>query len=170
MHTAIAIKGDAMNPSQIEQLMREAQMQAEEAIAKGNHPFGAVLTEEDGTIVAAAHNTVNTDVDPTAHAEINLLRQVSQRLRTRRLEGYVLVSNAESCSMCMSAAIKAGIRTFYFGAPSEGHMNPAMTVYDIAAKTLHPISITSGILQDECAHQIEEGRRKLAEVPGATDD
>jgi tRNA(adenine34) deaminase len=134
--------------------------EAEKGIQESNAPFGAVITDAHGTIIATAYNTTKTDNDPTAHAEINALREVGKKLGTRDLKGYLLFSNAESCSMCMSAAIKAGITQFYFGAPSEKHMNPFITVFDIQKHTSHPIHIETGILKDECIAQIQRGREK----------
>ena len=64
--------------------------------------------------------------------------------------------------MCMSAAIKAGITFFYFGAPSEKHMDPYLTVFDIAKKSKRKLHIETGILKEECEMQIKRGRNKLS--------
>ena len=105
------------------------------------------------------HNTSNTDTDPTAHAEINLIRMACKDLKTKDLSNYILISNAWSCSMCFSAAIKAKINRFIFGAESESNMNPNVTIYDIKEKCKNEINIISGILKDECKKQIEYARR-----------
>ncbi len=136
--------------------------EAEKGIKKSNSPFGAVLTDSKGTIFTKAYNTTKTANDPTAHAEINLFRKAGKKLKSRDLNGYRLFCNAESCSMCMSAAIKAGITFFYFGAPSEKKMNPYLTVFDIAKKSKRKLHIESGILEDECITQIKRGRNKLS--------
>lgn len=135
--------------------------EAEKGIKRNNPPFGAVLTDRAGNIIEVAHNTSQTDCDPTAHAEINLLRKASKKRKTKIFEKYYLFSNAESCPMCISAAIKAGITYFYFGAPSEKSMNPYLTVFDIAKKSRHKLHIETGILKDECMAQIKRGRNKL---------
>ena len=62
--------------------------------------------------------------------------------------------------MCMSAAVKAGITHFYFGAPSEKHMNPYISIFDVQKHTSHPLHIETGILEDECMTQIQRGREK----------
>ena len=150
-----------MNKITKENLIRRAMDEAEKGIKKSNSPFGAVLTDKKGNIFSMAHNTTKTSFDPTAHAEINLLRKAGKKLKNRSLNEYCLFSNAESCSMCMSAAVKAGITFFYFGAPSEKSMNPYLTVFDIAKKSKKKLHIENGILKKECIAQIKRGRNKL---------
>lgn len=147
-----------LSQTRIEELIRECQKEAQKSIDMGNPPFGCVIIDANGTIVMSAHNTQNTDNDPTAHAEVTALRLLGKKLQSRNFDGYTLFANAESCSMCFSAAIKAFIKTFYFGAVPEGAMNPWLTVHDIAAKATTPLTIHSPILGDECARQIAEGR------------
>jgi tRNA(Arg) A34 adenosine deaminase TadA len=144
-----------------EKLIRRAMVEAEKGIKKSNSPFGAVLTDKNGNIVAVAHNTTKTDFDPTAHAEINLFRKAGKKFKTKILNEYCLFSNTESCSMCMSAGIKAGITFFYFGAPSEKSNDPFLTVFDIASKSKKKLHIETGILKNECIAQIKRGRNKL---------
>lgn len=151
-----------MDNKTIENLIRRAMDEAEKGIKKSNSPFGAVLTDKNGNIVATAYNTTKTDFDPTAHAEINLFRKAGKKFKTRNLKEYRLFSNAESCSMCMSAAIKAGITFFYFGAPSEKKMDPYLTVFDVSKKSRRKLHIETGILEEECALQIRRGRNKLS--------
>ena len=150
-----------MNKQAKENLIRRAMDEAEKGIKKSNSPFGAVLVDKKGNIVEVAYNTSKTDCDPTAHAEINLLRKAGKKYKTRVLEEYCLFSNAESCSMCIAAAIKAGITFFYFGAPSEKSMDPYLTVFDVAKKSKHTLNIETGILKEECIEQINRGRNKL---------
>ena len=146
---------------QAEELIRKCQQEAERSIEEGNPPFGCVITDVDGNVLMAAHNTQNTDNDPTAHAEITGLRLLGKKLGSRYLDNCVMFANAESCSMCMSASIKAHIQVFYFGAPPEGKMNPWLTVRDVVAKATPPLEIHSPILGEECAEQIARGRTKL---------
>lgn len=146
--------------SRTEELIRQCQQEAEKSIQEGNPPFGCVITDLEGNALIAAHNTQNTDHDPTAHAEILALRGLGQKLGTRYLDNYALFANADSCSMCMSASIKAHITTFYFGAPSEARMNPWLTVNDVAAKAATPLEIRSSILARECIAQIARGRQQ----------
>ena len=143
----------------INNIMRQVMKEVDIAIKGGNSPFAAFLLDKNGNILYRAHNTSNTDIDPTAHAEINLIRMACSDLQSKDLSEYILVSNAWSCSMCFSAAIKAKISNFIFGVESESNMNPNVTIYDIKEKCKNEINIISGILKDECKKQIEDSRR-----------
>ena len=140
-------------------LMREVIDEVNIAIKEGNSPFAAFLLDKDGNIKYMAHNTTNIDCDPTAHAEINLIRKACKDLNTKDLSNYILISNAWSCSMCFSAAIKAKISNFIFGTESESNMNPNITIYDIKEKCSNEINIVTDILKDECKKQIESIRK-----------
>lgn len=142
-----------------EDLMRIVMEEVDIAIKEGNSPFAAILIDNDGNIIGKAHNTAKTENNPVLHAEINLITQMCKKLNTRDLSNYCLVSNAWSCSMCMSASIKAKIKNFIFGAPSENDMNPNITIFDIKEKTKGEINIITGVLEDECKKQIEEARK-----------
>ncbi len=150
-----------MEKKKIESLIRLAQKQADRAITLGNPPFGSVLTDGKGSVAAKAYNTQNSSSDPTGHAEINLLRKAGKKFHSRYLEGYHIFSNAESCSMCMSAAIKAKIRHFYFGAPYEPSMDPQISAAEVANKSKNKLFLRPNILKESCIRQIKEGRGKL---------
>ena len=139
-------------------VMKEIMSEVDIAIKEGNSPFAAFLLNKDGIIKYRAHNTSSTDIDPTAHAEINLIRKACNDLKRKDLSDYILISNAWSCSMCFSAAIKAKISNFIFGTESESDMNPNVTIYDIKEKSKNKINIISGILDNECKKQIEDAR------------
>ena len=148
-----------LSKEKMEYIMKSVIEEVDIAIKDGNSPFAAFLLDKKGNILYKAHNTSNTDIDPTAHAEINLIRKACRDLNTKKLNDYILISNAWSCSMCFSAAIKAKISNFIFGAESESNMNPNVTIYDIKEKCKNEIKIISGILKDECKKQIEDSRR-----------
>ena len=76
------------------------------------------------------------------------------------LSNYILISNAWSCSMCMSASIKAKIQNYIFGAKSESNMNPNITIFDIQSKTKNNLNIITDILDNECAKQMEDARNR----------
>jgi len=149
-----------MDKEKQEELMRLAMREAELAAEEGNYPFGAVMVDTEGNVLAAAHNTQVTERDPTAHAEINLIRRLAKEYDEAEFSHFTLVCNAEACSMCFSAAIKAGIRSFIFGAPSEPHMDPYLTVAEVARHSQSTLEITNGILQEKCVKQIKEIREK----------
>lgn len=70
---------------------------------KGNHPFGAVLVDENNRIVLQAENTVITGRDSTGHAETNLVRLATQKFSPEQLVHYTLYSSTEPCAMCAGA-------------------------------------------------------------------
>lgn len=150
-----------MTDEKVEQLIRECQNEANKSIETGNPPFGCIITDAEGNIVARDHNTQNSDCDPTAHAEIKALRQLGKKIESRYLDGYVMFANASSCSMCMSGSIKAHITEFFYGAPPEPTMNPWLPMEDIAAMCENKIEVHGPILGDECVAQIAAGREAV---------
>ena len=78
-------------------------------------PFGAIITDENGNVVATGHNTVLKSKDPTAHAEINAIREACQKLNTKDLSNCRIYSTCEPCPICLSAIIWANIKTIYYG-------------------------------------------------------
>lgn len=77
-------------------------------------PFGAAIVK-DGKIIALANNTVIKDNDPTAHGEMNAIRQACNKLGTFDLSGCELYTTSEPCPMCMSAIIWSNISKVYYG-------------------------------------------------------
>jgi tRNA(adenine34) deaminase len=139
--------------------------QAALAIASGNPPFGAVLTDQFDEIVVAGHNTQVSTSDPTAHAEINVLRAGGAIRGAPSLDGWKLFVNAEPCSMCLSAIVKSGIAELTFGAPHEPHLDPYLPAADVLARTKRPPRVTGGVLADECAAQIAAARNETGVAP-----
>lgn len=76
-------------------------------------PFGAIITM-DGKIIGRGHNTVLLSNDPTAHAEVNAIRDACGLLKSPHLTGAVIYSNFEPCPMCLAAIYWADIRSLYF--------------------------------------------------------
>lgn len=96
--------------------MEKALAQAEMAGEAGEVPVGAVLADPAGVLAVAAGNRVERDHDPTAHAEMLVLRAGAARLGTARLAGCDLYVTLEPCPMCAAAIGLARIRRLYFGA------------------------------------------------------
>ncbi len=142
-----------------EELMRLVMQEVEEAINEGNSPFGAILIDENGNVIEKAHNTAKSVLNPILHAEINLISKACKKLNTMDLSRYCIMSNAWSCSMCMSACIKAKISNYIYGAPSEENMNPNVTIFEIKNKSKTELNIEIGILENECKLQIENARK-----------
>lgn len=93
---------------------REAMRRAE-ALRAGDQPFGAVVLRGE-IIVGAAPGRVVIATDPTAHAEMEAIRDSARRLRTRDLSGCLLVSTSRPCRICEAAAGWAGISRMVYGA------------------------------------------------------
>lgn len=96
--------------------MELANQNAENGI-KNNEggPFGAVITDKDGNIIANGNNKVLKNNDPTAHAEIVAIREACRKLNTYDLSEYILYTSCEPCPMCLSAIIWSNIKTVYYG-------------------------------------------------------
>jgi len=89
-----------------------------ENAAAGQLPFGALVVR-DGTVLATGVNTSLRDHDPTAHAEVDAIRNACRDLRTLALPGATLVSSCEPCALCHAAAASAGILRVVYAAPKE---------------------------------------------------
>ncbi|MBM3511216.1 MAG: nucleoside deaminase [Alphaproteobacteria bacterium] len=91
--------------------------QAELAAKAGEVPVGAVIVEaKSGEVVAAAHNRVEKESDPTAHAELLAIRAAAAKVGAARLPGCDLYVTLEPCPMCAQAVVFARLRRLYFGA------------------------------------------------------
>lgn len=143
---------------QQEKFVRLAMEQVEESIVQGGTPFGAVLVDKTGQVVAAARNTVTPVTDILRHAELNLLRIAYEKTGRQKFPDHTVFINAASCTMCAAALIQAGIRSFYYGAPFEAHTNPAASYEQLATFCNEPLQIRGGILAKECRKQIDHGR------------
>ena len=78
-------------------------------------PFGAVITDKKGNIIANGNNKVLKNNDPTAHAEITAIREACKKLNTYDLSEYILYTSCEPCPMCLSAIIWSNIKKVYYG-------------------------------------------------------
>ncbi|MBQ6729039.1 MAG: nucleoside deaminase [Bacteroidales bacterium] len=94
--------------------MREAIHLADESVKNGGGPFGAVIVR-DGEIIAGSANSVTRDNDPTAHAEVNTIRQACRKLGTFDLSDCVIYTSCEPCPMCLGAIYWAHIKRIYYG-------------------------------------------------------
>ena len=126
--------------------MRLALAEAEAAASRGDVPVGAVLVNGEGRVVAAAGNRVEADHDPTAHAEMLVLRAGAARLETARLAECDLYVTLEPCAMCAAAIALARLRRLYFGAydPKSGAVEHGPRLFD-QPTTHHRPEIYGGI-------------------------
>ena len=114
-------------------------------------PIGACLIDEGGELIASGYNRTITDCDPTAHAEILVLRQAAAKIGNYRLSGTTLYTTIEPCVMCAGALVNARIKRLVYGAADErfGAVETIFRLCDHEALN-HRIEITTGILADEC--------------------
>lgn len=101
-----------INEEAIKLVIEESKVNRKNSYKDGG-PFGAVVVK-DNKIITSAHNTVIQDNDPTAHAEINAIREASKKLNTNDLSECILYASAEPCPMCLSAIIWANIKEIYY--------------------------------------------------------
>jgi tRNA(Arg) A34 adenosine deaminase TadA len=98
------------------EMMRRALEEAARAAAAGEAPIGAVIVSAEGAVLAAAGNAPIGTSDPTAHAEIRVIRAAAQKLANYRLTGATLYVSLEPCAMCAGAISHARIARLVFGA------------------------------------------------------
>jgi tRNA(adenine34) deaminase len=143
--------------SQWADLMRLALDQARMASRHGDVPVGAVVVDEAGRMLAAAGNEREIRHDPTAHAEILVLREASRRLRSWRLTGLTLVVTLEPCTMCAGALVTARVGRLVFGAfdPKAGAVS---SLFDVVRdpRLNHRVDVRGGILEAECSALLKE--------------
>ena len=94
--------------------MGEAIRLANESVRQGGGPFGAVIVK-DGKIIAGSSNSVTIDNDPTAHAEVNAIREACRKLGTFDLTGCRIYTSCEPCPMCLGAIYWSHIERIYYG-------------------------------------------------------
>lgn len=143
------------------QFMHMALQQAALAPAVGEVPIAAVLVQE-GQVLAAAHNHRETSQDPTAHAELIVIRQAAQLLHSWRLTETTLYVTLEPCAMCAGAIVQSRIARLVFGAwdPKAGACG---SIFDIPAERRlnHWVEVVGGLLEQESQALLQEFFRQL---------
>ncbi|MDC3237249.1 tRNA adenosine(34) deaminase TadA [bacterium] len=131
--------------------MKIAIQEAGKAEQKGEVPVGAVLVNGDKEILSASHNQPISLSDPTAHAEILVLREAAARIKNYRLLSTVLYVTVEPCVMCMGAIIHARVSTLVFGT-KDFKWGAAGSLYNFAQddRLNHHPQVIGGICQDTC--------------------
>jgi tRNA(adenine34) deaminase len=138
-------------------LMSLALREAEKALQEDEVPIGAVLISSAGEVLAADHNRTRQLNDPTAHAEILVLRRAAQVLNNFRLLGTSLFITIEPCLMCAGAVIQARVERVVFGTadPKAGALG---FPYDVSkdGRLNHRFEVVSGVLETECRNLIQQ--------------
>ena len=141
-------------PSDLE-YMQLALEQARVSAEAGEVPIGALLVHED-KIVARSGNRTIRDNDPTAHAEIVVLREAAKVMNNHRLANTILYVTLEPCAMCAGAVIQARISKLVYGAddPKGGAVRSCFEVLS-NPKLNHRVDVVSGLLADESASLLQ---------------
>lgn len=131
--------------------MMQAIEAAEIARDAGEVPVGACLVDAEGKLLATASNRTITDSDPTAHAEILVLRAAATFLGNYRLTGATVYTTIEPCVMCAGALVNARIKRLVFGAHDErfGAVETLFRLCDSESLN-HRIEVTSRVRSNEC--------------------
>jgi tRNA(adenine34) deaminase len=129
--------------------MRQCLGEAEAAERAGEVPVGALLVL-DGRIVARGHNQPIAACDPSAHAEIVVLRAAGQAMGNYRLGGAELYVSVEPCLMCVGAIVQARLRRVIYGCadPKSGALGGLFDA-TAAGRLNHRFEVTAGVLADE---------------------
>lgn len=130
--------------------MKIALEEASLAYTEDEVPVGALLVQE-GCIIARAHNSPIADNDPSAHAEMLVLRKAAKELGNYRLTDCELYVTLEPCIMCAGAIVQARLARVIFGA-SDPKCGAVGSLYNVLAdnRLNHQVSVTKGILEKEC--------------------
>jgi tRNA(adenine34) deaminase len=144
------------DPSADEPMMRAAITLARQAEAVGEVPVGAVVVRA-GEVVGRGFNAPIAHHDPTAHAEIQALREAARRLGNYRLPECELFVTLEPCAMCAGAILHARIRRLVFGArdPKTGACGSTIDLF-AEPRLNHQTSVGSGLLGAECGAMLSE--------------
>ena len=131
--------------------------EARAAAARGEVPVGAVLVDRNGEVLARAGNRTRELSDPTAHAEILVIREASAKLGTERLTGTDLYVTLEPCPMCAAAISFARIARLYYGAadPKSGGVAHGARVFT-HPQTHHAPDVFDGIGEKEAARLLKD--------------
>lgn len=132
--------------------MQQALGQAQVAADKDEVPVGAVLVDAAGNLIATGHNQPITACDPSAHAEIVVLRAAAQKLGNYRLPDTTLYVTLEPCTMCVGAMVHARVGRLVYGAaePKTGAIESAQRLFE-TGKFNHQPQVEAGVLADECS-------------------
>jgi tRNA(Arg) A34 adenosine deaminase TadA len=146
-----------MTLAQDEALLREAITLSREARAAGDEPYGAVLADALGRVIASARNTQTSTHDVTAHAEMNLVRRLPPLLGREALAAATVYASGEPCPMCAGAIYWAGI---------------GRVVYGLSIETMTALS--GGVAADElalhCREVLASGTRRVEVIGPALED
>jgi len=153
-----------MKSADYERFMETAIAEAKASLKEGNKGVGALLIK-NGKVIVKAHDTEVTEMDPTAHAEMNALRKAFKKYGAD-LTGCSMVSTLEPCPMCAGALVWSRLSEMIYGASTEDAIKLGRTLIPIKCKeiihrSLWRIRVKAGILEDECLRLYSNETRKI---------
>ena len=134
-----------------EHFMRLALREAARAGRSGEVPVGAVLVGADGEVIARGHNRPVAAHDPTAYAELVVLRRAARKFANYRLPGTTLYVTVEPCAMCAGAMVHARVERLVYAA-ADPRAGAAGSVFNVVQNPAlnHRLYVDAGVLGDEC--------------------
>lgn len=140
-----------------ENFMELALDEAKKAGQIGEVPVGAVLVAENGQVISATHNQTITLADPTAHAEILVLRKAASKLSNYRLLNTSLYVTVEPCIMCMGALVHARVKRIIYGA-TDPKWGAAGSLYNFSEddRLNHRVEIIKGVCEQNCRRLMQD--------------
>lgn len=131
--------------------MQEAIQEAKRGWLDGEVPVGALIIGQSGESLARDHNRCISLNDPTAHAEILVIRQAGKKIKNYRLNEMTMVVTIEPCLMCMGAIMNARLHTLVFGS-FDPKLGAAGSIYNLPTdeRLNHRIKVISCIMEQEC--------------------
>lgn len=137
--------------------MSQALEQARLAAEKDEVPVGAVLVNEIAELISEGHNQPISANDPTAHAEIIVLREAARKLNNYRLPGTTLYVTLEPCTMCVGALVQARVKRIVYGAvePKTGAIESAHRLFK-EGKFNHTPDISGGVKKEESSSLLSQ--------------
>lgn len=139
-----------------EERMREA-IEVARMTPPGDVPVGAVVFSPEGEVLGVGVNRREANNDPTAHAEVEAIRQACEALGRWRLDGCELVVTLEPCTMCAGAILGARVSSLIFGAwePKTGAVGSVLdAIRD--PRHLHVPEVRAGVLEEEAARLLSD--------------
>lgn len=136
--------------------MRAALAEADRASERGEVPIGCVVVGGDGELLGVGYNLRETDLDPTAHAEIVAIRQAARARGSWRLADATLYVTLEPCAMCAGAMVNARFARLVYGC-DDAKAGACTSLFTIGsdARLNHRFEVSRGVLADECAERLK---------------
>ncbi len=139
-----------------EKFMNLALLEAQKAFDLDEVPVGAVVVDQNGTVISRAHNLKESTNDPLGHAEVRAIRFAADKMGFWRLNGCTLYVTLEPCMMCTGALIQSRIDHVVFGAkdPKGGFVESLEN--GLSYPLNHKADWTSGVLELECSQMLKD--------------